>query len=375
MSKRDNIWRTIIGIVLGMILIFVALKARDRIIASKKQPEVKSEEQITKIYTQRVELTDIPVEIVETGNLEALRTVELYAEVQGILLSNNKLFKPGQSYKEGETILSIDDAEFESSLTAQKSVLYNLVAQIMPDLRLDYPEIFPKWQDYLKWFDIKKPVLDLPEFESEKEKFFINSKNIVTTYYEIKNLEERHKKYNIQAPFYSIVTEAMVHPGALIRSGQHLGTVLNPSVYELTVSVDESYKEYVTIGKKVKLHNLTGNKSWTGRIARMDAAINTTTQGIRIYIEVSGSDLKAGMFLEAKIEGKAIESSFELSRKLLVQNNNVFVVRGDTLALTPVDVAFFKERTAIITNLEEGTTILGNAVPGAYDGMKIEVIE
>ena len=373
MTNNSNLWRTIIGIVLGVALIFGAKLASDRIIANKKKPKTKIENKINKVFAQTVLNKEIPIIIKEKGSLQALRKVELYAEVQGILLSANTLFKPGQHYKSGSTLFRIDDAEFKASLVAQKSVLYNLIAQVMPDLKLDYSDVFAKWNQYLSGFDIQQTTPTLPEFTSDKEKYFINSKNIVTTYYNIKNLEEKHKKYRIYAPFYGIVTESFVNPGALVRPGQKLGTILSPSVYEVAISVNESLKEFITIGKKVELFNLDRSQSWTGKISRINAAINPTTQGIDIYVQVRGKDLKEGMFVEAEITGKSIARGFEIPRKLLNNNESVFTIVGDQLKSTDVDIAFFNETNAVITNLPDSTVLLRNALPAAYEGMLIEI--
>jgi multidrug efflux pump subunit AcrA (membrane-fusion protein) len=366
-------WRTIIGIVLGSLLIYAAYAFAQKLIADKAKPKTKIEKQVNKVYTQKVVNTSIPITIQEKGSLEALRKVDLYSEVQGLLEEGNTLFKPGQTYKEGSIIFSIDDNEFRATLVAQKSVLYNLITQVMPDLKLDYPDVFQKWQDYLSAFDIQKTTPALPSFSNDKEKYFINSKNIVTTYYNIKNLEERHKKYIIRSPFYGIVTESLVNPGALVRPGQKLGTILSPAVYELPVSVNESYRDYIEIGKEVKLFNLDQTESWKGKIVRINATMNTVTQGIQIYIQVYGKGLKEGMFLEAHIEGNSIASGFEIPRKLLIENSKTYVVVDGKLKLEDVDIAFFKEKSAVITNLPEGATILQNPIPGAYEGMLVEL--
>ena len=42
----------------------------------------------------------------------------------------------------------------------------------MPDIRLDYPEQYEKWEQYLRDFDFDKPTPKLPAINSEKEKFF-----------------------------------------------------------------------------------------------------------------------------------------------------------------------------------------------------------
>jgi len=374
MENNSNLLRAIIGIVIAAILIFGSVRLAGNLAASKEKPKTKESQSVNKIYTQVVTNSKVPISFFEKGTLQAVNKVELYSEVQGILKSGNKLFKPGQSYSEGATILSIDDGEFAASLVAQKSVLYNLITQAMPDLQLDYPEVFKKWQTYLNQFDINKTTPALPPFDSDKEKFFINGKNIVTTFYNIKNLEERHRKYNIYAPFYAVVTESLVNPGTLVRSGQKLGTIINPNAYEIAISINESFKEFLQIGKTVSLNNLDKTQTWKGKITRIDPTINTTTQGILAYINVSGKGLKEGMFLEAKIEAKPLENAFVIPRKLLVENSKTYVVRDNELHLVDVAVGFFKEQSAIITNLPDGTVILKNAIPDAYEGMRVEEI-
>jgi len=374
MSKNPNFLRAIIGIILGIAVVFIALKLRDRIIAAKKQPEVKVTRNVTKVFADTVFNNTTPVMIKEKGQLAVLKTVDLFAEVQGILLESKKLFKPGQYYKKGELIFSIDDSEFASNIKSQRSVLYNQLAQSMPDVKLDYTEVYEKWLSYLKNFEIDRTLQALPEFDNDREKFFINSKGIVTSYYNIKNLEERQKKYRIYAPFNGRVTEALVYPGTLIRQGQQLGTIINSSTFEMPVSVDASYRKYIDLGKKVTLRTLDGSDSWNGRIARIDPVLNPTTQGIDVYVELSGRNLTQGMFLEAEIDAGVIEDSYELKRKLLNENKAVFVIEQDTLRMQPVDISFFKEKSAIITNLQDSTVIVKNAIPGAYEGMQVEIV-
>lgn len=373
-KQQETILRALIGILIGCILIFMSYKYYQKLAAAKEKPKQKVEKEISKIYVQKVVNETIPVVISEKGNLEAYKKVDLYSEVQGILDPANIQVKAGQAFGKGDLIFSIDDAEFKASLLAQKSTLYNLITQALPDLKLDYPDVFDKWNSYLNGFDIKRQTPQLPDFSNDKEKFFINSRNIVTNYYNIKNLEERHKKYRIYAPFYGLVTEANVTPGGLVRPGQKLASILSPSRYELAVSINESYKKYISVGKSVKLHNLERTKSWTGKIVRIDPIVNTNTQGTQVYIQVKGKGLNEGMFLEAELGGKSVENSFELPRKLLIENNKTFLVKDGKLELYDLDVELYKDKTAIVTNLKDGDLILQNVIPGAYDGMLIEIV-
>ena len=215
--------RKIILSILGLLLIVGAIFGTRKIIDSKTRPKPRPARVIKTVFVDTVQNTTIPIQIVANGNLIAKRRLELYAEVQGIFKGGTRLFKTGQQYQKGQALIRIDASEYYASVQSAKSNLYNLVTSIMPDLRLDYPGFYDKWQQYLTNFDMNKVTPKLPEVTSEKEKYFITGRNIYTTYYNVKNLEQRLAKYTITAPFDGVLTEALVTEGTLIRQGQKLG--------------------------------------------------------------------------------------------------------------------------------------------------------
>ncbi|WP_348662030.1 efflux RND transporter periplasmic adaptor subunit [Croceibacter atlanticus] len=247
--------KTILYIIAGVLLIaaFFAMRA----IADSKDKEAPKTKKVVKtVFVDTIKNTDVPIIIPANGNLVAKRRVELYAEVQGIFKNSSNLFKAGQEYKRGQTLISIDASEYYASVQSSKSNLYNQITAIMPDLRLDYPDVFPKWETYLNSFNINETTPKLPEISNDKEKYFINGRGILTTYYNVKNLEQRLGKYRISAPFTGILTEALVTEGTLVRSGQKLGEFINPLVYEMQVAVSKSYAHVLKEGEAVTLSNL-----------------------------------------------------------------------------------------------------------------------
>lgn len=375
LSKDDL--RKVIAISLGFIVIFLAVFLARKIIASKKAIVPVAQKMVKTVYVDTVQNATIPLVVNANGNLQAVRKVELYAEVQGIFKqAGGKLFKPGEKYASGSVLVDIDASEFYANVISQKSNLYNQIAAAIPDLSFDYPEALGKWQQYLNQFDIQKPLAPLPVFSSEKEKYFITGQNIVSTYYNIKNLEERLAKHTIRAPFNGVLTESLITPGALVRAGQKLGEFIDPTVYELEVAVPKSYSDLLQAGKKVKLNNVESTKSWTGSVVRVNAVVNQATQSINTYIQVAGNDLHEGMYLTADIDVKSEENAFVVQRKLLVDNNKLFVVTNDTiLDIIEVNPVFFSKETVVIKGLKEGTLMLDNILPGAYPGMLVKVLQ
>lgn len=366
--------RKSISIILGILLLILTYFGVKYMISSNQKPTLPPKLNVNSVFVQTVENRDVAIQISASGNIVAKNKIELYSEVQGVLVPLNKEFKPGNSYQKGETILKIDNQEHLANLQAQKSNLFNSIASIMPDLRLDYPNEFQKWEDYLNLFDFDKSTPPLPETNSDKEKFFISGRNIYTTYYNVKNLEVRLSKYALRAPFNGILTEALVNQGTLIRQGQKLGEFIDPSNYEMEIAVNANYKELMQIGKTVELHDLEKTKRWQGKVVRINGKIDQASQTLKVFIQVAGEGLKEGMYLEADLQAKTEQNAFEISRKLLVNNENVYQVKDTVLMLTPVRTVYFSDQTAVIKGLENGTKILSKPVPGAYDGMVVKII-
>ncbi|MGB5242787.1 MAG: HlyD family efflux transporter periplasmic adaptor subunit [Lutimonas sp.] len=366
--------RKSISIVIGILLLLLTYFGVKYMISSNQKPTLPPKINVNSVFVQTVENKDVAIQISASGNIVAKNKIELYSEVQGVLVPLSKEFKPGTSYQKGETILKIDNQEHLANLQAQKSNLFNSIASIMPDLRLDYPNEFQKWEQYLNLFDFDKSTPPLPETNSDKEKFFISGRNIYTTYYNVKNLEVRLSKYAIRAPFNGILTEALVNQGTLIRQGQKLGEFIDPSNYEMEIAINANYKDLMQVGKTVDLHDLEKTKSWQGKVVRINGKIDQASQTLKVFIQVAGEGLKEGMYLEADLQAKTEQNAFEISRKLLVNNENVYQVKDTVLMLTPVRTVYFSDQTAVIKGLENGTKILSKPVPGAYDGMVVKVI-
>ena len=342
---------------------------------SKNKPKPKVEKVIKTVFAETVKNSSIPIVVPANGNLRAKNRLELYSEVQGVFRTGNKLFRAGQEYRAGEAIIRINASEYYASVQSAKSNLYNLITSIMPDLRLDYPEIFPKWQAYLTSFDINRSTPKLPDMVSENEKFFISGRGVLTNYYNLKNMEQRLSKYQISAPYKGVLTEALVTEGTLIRAGQKLGEFINPDIYELEVAISKTYSDLLKVKEEVELVNLEGTQSYIGKVTRINASVDQASQTIKAYIEVQNKDLKEGMYLEANLNAKEEADAIEVDRNLLLEGDKIFVVRDTILDLIDVKPVFFSNKKVVLKEVPDGTTIVTKPVVGAYAGMLVKIFE
>jgi len=367
--------RKIILALLGVLLIIASVYVSKLIISNKNTIRKAPPKVIKTVYVDTVLNSTIPIIIPANGNLIAKRRLEIYSEVQGIFKPASKLFKPGEKYNKNEIFITINNTEYYSSVQSAKSNLINSIVAIMADLRLDFPDIYPKWQAYIKSFDLDKTTPKLPKMSSEKENYFITGRGIVSNYYSVKNLEERLTKYTIKAPFKGILTESLVTEGTLIRNNQKLGEYIDPTIYEMEVSLGKNYASLLKIGENVQLNNLENTKKYTGKISRINGSVNTDTQTIAVFIEIKNSSLKEGMYLEAKLNAKNEPNAIEINRSLLLDENKIFIVRDNVLDIMEVTPTYFSETKVVLKNIPDKTIILSNPFPGAFVGMSVKPLQ
>ena len=367
--------RKLILVILGVLFITGAIYGAKMIINSKSKTRKAPSKVIKTVFVDTVKNTSIPIIIPANGNLVAKRRVEIYSEVQGIFKPGSKLFKPGEKYQKNEAFISINDTEYYANVQLAKSNLYNSIAAVLADLRLDFPEVFLKWEAYLKSYDLNKPTPKLPKMVSEKENYFITGRSIVSNYYTVKNLEQRLSKYTISAPFKGILTEALVTEGTLIRSNQKLGEFIDPSVYEMEVSLSKTFASLLDVGETVELNNLEHTKKYSGIVSRVNGSINSATQTIAVYIEIKNSSLKEGMYLEANLNAKKEKNAIEINRGLLLDENKIFIVRDSVLDMINVRPVYFSNTKVVLKDIPDGTIILSSPFPGAYVGMMVKPLQ
>lgn len=327
------------------------------------------------VYTLKAANETLSSEVVISGKIIPRQKIDLYSEVTGKLEKAGKEFREGIPFRAKELMLTLDDTEAQLELQAAKSQLYSTIIGLLPDLENDHANNFSAWKAYVDAFDIKKPIQALPKTKSSREKLYVGARNIENQYINIKRQEHRLTKYKIYAPFDGVLSNAATYEGALVRSGQKLGELTHPSRYELEAAVSLYDVQFFKKGNKVNLYSEATNENWSGTVNRFGKMIEEKTQTQKVFITINSSKLNEGMFLNGKITTKSLDNVVSLPRKLLINNNTVYVVEGGKLALKQIEVVKINNNQMYVRGLEDGTEILSQAVLGAYKGMPVEVIQ
>ena len=364
-----------LSILLALVLLLGAMYVASKLKAQKKAPErVASTEILKDVLTIEVSNESVPTELEIQGRLSAFEKMDIFTEVPGKLSTSNKPIKVGNYFKKGAVLLQIDNEEAQFNLLSQKSNLMNAITQLLPDLKLDYPESLPQWKNYLDQFDVKQSLQELPMPQNEKEKYFIASKNLHGQYYAIKSAEKRLAKYTIYSPFSGVITASAVNPGATVQPGQRLGTLMNNSNYELEATINLSDLKYIKTGHTVALYSDDIEGSWNGKVVRISDQIDPSTQTVIAFVNVYGKNLREGMYLRGKIKTGNIPNAASIPLKFLIDQKAVYQVKDSILYLVPIEIEKAIGSNAIVKGIPSGTSLLNQKLVGAYEGMKVNPI-
>ena len=121
------------------------------------------------------------------------------------------------------------------------------------------------------------------------------------------------------------------------------------------------------------MNSSDGKNSYTGKVVRINGRVDQTTQTVTVFVEVAAPDLKEGMYMEAALEARDIENAIKISRKLLVDQSEIFIVRDSILDLIEVNPVHFSDKDVVLQGVPDNMVILSKSVPGAYAGMLVKV--
>lgn len=339
----------------------------------KEEPEKKIPEEVKRyVITKPVVYSEVPTEILAHGRVRTAEHMDMIAQVSGRMFHGSVDLKEGQRFKKDALLFYVDDAEATLNLQAQKSNFLRDLAAILPDLKMDYPESFNYWEKYFESIDIEKTLPELPEFKSSKEKTFLATKNIFSSYYNIKSAEANLLKYKFYAPFDGTFFQVNIRSGSHVSPGTNIGRIIQSGNVEVKVDVDVKDIEWVTLGSPAYLSTEGGVNQWGGKITRIGDYVNPNTQSIDVFINIleKSKPIYDGQYLQAVIPGKKVKNGMLIPREAIFNGNEVFVLQDSLLKVHKINIHKMNPETVVFNGLSEGVDVVVEPLINAHNNMK-----
>ncbi len=312
------------------------------------------------------------------GTITSFNAVDLACEVQGKLTAGKHNLKPGIKFKKGDLLFKINDADAQYNLRARKSSFITIIANLLPDLRSDFPEEFEKWNSYINDIKLNEALPQLPAWKTTKEKIFISTRNVLTEYFNIKGLEEQLNKYSVYAPFSGVITDVYLSNYSVVNPGARILRIVETDNFEVAVSIGAEQLDLVHIGAQTSIYSTDGILKGSGTVVRISEVINKNTQSVDVYVKpksLAGFTFIEGEYIHVKIDQQDEQTGYRLPKEAVV-DNYVYLYSPTDSTLQPqlVQVVETNAEGVFVKGLKDNMIVVTQEVLNLTDTSKYQVL-
>ena len=359
---------------LTMIMIFA--KASPKPVQNKFVPPV--------VETMNAIPQSFKVRINSQGTVVPRTEITLTSEIPGKIDFVSPQIQSGSSFDKGDTLLILDQRDFELALIAAQSSMYQ--AQVVYEREVAESEVAKKEWSNINGGKASSLALRKPQLDQAKAALAAAEANYQRA---LLNVERTF----IRAPFKGRVRNEYVDIGMVVSPGIPLAQIYAIDMIEVTLPIAESDIKFLSIpldGRVVSVSEqpsmvLTStfaglSQAWRGKILRSAAEIDSKTRMLSVIGQVSVNSskkssipIKVGMFVNATIEGKSFNDIYVIPREK-VRDGEVWVLNNEgILSKRNVSVLRYEKDKALISDgFEKGDKVLLTRLDVLVEGMKLE---
>ncbi len=339
------------------------------------------------VFYETVDPKPATLTVFAQGEVRPRTDISLTAEVAGRIVRTSDAFVAGGAFKKGEMLVKIEDSDYRVVVAAAKARL----AQSEEGLRREEAEADLALKDYEalgRDAEASELTLRKPQLAQARAAFDAAKADYNGSLLDLQRTE-------LRAPFDGRVRERLAGEGQFISPGAAIGRIFSTDVAEIRLPLADgdlaklgmslAFSETPEIpGPKAILSATIGGEfhEWVARIARTDGTIDPSTRQVTAIAIVDdpygagasdGAPLAMGLFVDAVIQGKALDRAVVLPRSALFGRNTVYVIgREDRIAAREVVVlAADRDTITLAGGLETGERVIVSPLRGAREGDKV----
>ena len=339
------------------------------------------------VFFAIAEARPVTLDVTAQGEVKPRTDINLTAEVAGRIVKTADAFVVGGAFNEGDLLVKIEDADYRAAVAGAKA----RVAQAEELLRREEAESDLARKDYDalgREGDPSELTLRMPQLAQARAAYAASKADYTAAALDLERTE-------IRAPFKGRVRERTAGVGQFISPGAPIGRIFSTDVAEVRLPLTDG--DLAKSGLSIAFFETPENKGpdvtlsatiagefhqWKARIARTDGAIDPATRQVSAIAVVedpygagadNGAPLAMGLFVDARITGKPIESAVVLPRSALYGRDIVYVIaKDDTLvARTVTLVSADKDTITLAAGVNDGERVVTSPLRGAKAGDKI----
>ena len=372
MKKID---RRIVIIFTLIFIIGLAYGLMRFLIAQKEDPAMRppmEAKRYVKADTVKYQTVISPVSA--PGRVSSISEIDVVAEAAGKIIEGEVPLKRGELFKRGTVLFTIYPDEAVLALQARKSQFLNSLANLLPDIAIDFPQHGDLFNEFFNSIDLEKQLPPFPETNDEKLRIFLASRNILSEYYTIQKDELQLSRHTVIAPFDGTYDMVYMEAGAYTNSGGRVAHAIRTDLLELEVPLERFDADWVKIGDLVTIRSDREDFTWTGEVIRKSQFVDPNTQSQIIFVRVKNHQripLLVGEYPRAEFPGHPVDNTMEVPRNVSFNTNEVFIIVDGRLQKRTINIVKENETTLLFDGLEEGAVLVMQPLINVQEGTQV----
>ncbi|MFT4842914.1 MAG: multidrug efflux system membrane fusion protein [Planctomycetota bacterium] len=387
--------RLTLQILLPLIVIVGGGMLANWIINNKPMPAVQAVDNAGPfVRVQTATLSNEQLDVTARGSVEALRTVDLAAEVGGRIIKTHPALRAGGTFTPNDVLIEIDATDYELQITQQIAAVARAELRLMQE-QAEASAAVRAWEQ----IEGNAPTDPLARREPQIRDAKLA---LAAAKAQQKRAETDLLRTRVQVPFSGRVRSVHADIGQTVQRGQRMAVVLDTSGLEVrlpiplreTAFVDLPLGDRTDDGPKVELTaDFAGMPcTWHGSIVRVAGEIDRQTRQLTAIARVTrtpdSKPLLVGMFVEARISGREVQDVFRVPSSALHSGDHLWIVEAVADEADEAKETTYRLRDRVVTvlrterahailkaGLQAGERVCLSSLQAPIDGMKVRIRE
>lgn len=337
------------------------------------------------VRVKSVNLEPLQLKVHSQGTVVPNTESELIPEVSGRITWKSPALVNGGYFSEGDVLLRLEANDYNSTLERARATLTRAEAEF-EHAKFEYQR--------LKSLE-KRQLTSKSQLENQLRGFRVAEATLQDARANYSQANRDLARTEIKAPFSGLVRKESVNIGQFVSRGAAVATVYSADTAEVRLPIADRQLAFLNLpmGHLGELPvdeqpivtlraDYAGRQlSWTGRIVRMEAQIDTASRMVHVIARVNNEEqdipLSVGLFVKAEIDGLEVEDVVVMPRNALRNGNRVLVVDAENKLyyreITPLRL--YRDEVLIRSGLEAGERVCISPLQTAIDGMLVDPVD
>ena len=336
------------------------------------------------VRVRDIEPEPIRLRVHSQGTVAPDTQSQLIPEVSGRVTWMSGALVNGGYFEKGQTLLRLDDKDYQSSLKRARAALTRDEAR--------YEHALFEFER-MKSLEERR-LASRSQMESAQRDYRVAEATLEDSRANVEQASLNLERTGVKAPFTGLVRDESVDIGQLVGPGSPVATIYATDRLEVRLPIADRQLGFLNlpVGHRGELPadrqpavalsaEYAGQLlEWTGTIVRTEAQIDTSSRMVNVVARIAGNGGETlpavGLFVNADIEGLLVDDLVVLPRNALRNGNRVLVVGDDNrLEFRAVEpLRLFQDDVLIRAGLTAGERVCISPMQTPIDGMLVNPV-